>query len=110
MSISKNLISHTNAPCWACYCGSASLQNGCGFHAMSLQHPIPHLLYPEDIAMQIHDLIGIGFGPSNIALAITLEEKKQEGYYIDSFFIEKQPSFAWHANMMLENAHMQISF
>ena len=26
--------------------------------------------------MQIHDLIGIGFGPSNIALAITLEEKK----------------------------------
>ena len=60
--------------------------------------------------MQIHDLIGIGFGPSNIALAITLEEKKQEGYYIDSFFIEKQRSFAWHANMMLENAHMQISF
>ena len=27
--------------------------------------------------MQIHDLIGIGFGPSNIALAITLEEKKR---------------------------------
>ena len=60
--------------------------------------------------MQIHDLIGIGFGPSNIALAITLEEKKQEGYDINSFFIEKQPSFAWHANMMLDNAHMQISF
>ena len=37
--------------------------------------PFPHL-FPEDIAMQIHDLIGIGFGPSNIALAITLEEKK----------------------------------
>jgi L-ornithine N5-monooxygenase len=61
-------------------------------------------------AMQIHDLIGIGFGPSNIALAITLEEKKQEGYEIDAFFIEKQPNFAWHANMMLDNAHMQISF
>ena len=29
--------------------------------------------------MRIHDVIGIGFGPSNIALAITLEEKKQEG-------------------------------
>lgn len=27
--------------------------------------------------MQIHDLIGIGFGPSNIALAITLEEKRK---------------------------------
>lgn len=60
--------------------------------------------------MQIHDVIGIGFGPSNIALAITLEEKKQEGYDVDSFFIEKQPSFAWHANMMLNNTHMQISF
>lgn len=60
--------------------------------------------------MKIHDLIGIGFGPSNIALAITLEEKKQEGRNVDSFFIEKQPGFAWHANMMLDNAHMQISF
>lgn len=60
--------------------------------------------------MHIYDLIGIGFGPSNIALAITLEEKRQEGYTVDSFFIEKQPSFAWHANMMLDNTHMQISF
>jgi lysine N6-hydroxylase/L-ornithine N5-oxygenase len=60
--------------------------------------------------MQIHDLIGIGFGPSNIALAITLEEKKPHGFNVDAFFIEKQPSFAWHANMMLDNTHMQISF
>ena len=60
--------------------------------------------------MQIHDLIGIGFGPSNIALAITLEEKKKEGCNVDAFFIEKQPSFAWHANMMLDNTHMQSSF
>lgn len=60
--------------------------------------------------MHIHDLIGIGFGPSNIALAITLEEKRQEGCGMDAFFIEKQPAFAWHANMMLDNAHMQISF
>jgi lysine N6-hydroxylase/L-ornithine N5-oxygenase len=60
--------------------------------------------------MQIHDLIGIGFGPSNIALAITLEEKRKEGHDVDAFFIEKQPGFAWHANMMLDNAHMQISF
>lgn len=60
--------------------------------------------------MQIHDLIGIGFGPSNIALAITLEEKKQHGFNVDAFFIEKQPGFAWHANMMLDNTHMQISF
>ncbi|MCE7914534.1 MAG: ornithine monooxygenase [Nitrosomonas sp. PRO4] len=60
--------------------------------------------------MKIYDLIGIGFGPSNIALAITLEEKKLTGHHIDAFFIEKQPTFAWHANMMLDNAHMQVSF
>lgn len=60
--------------------------------------------------MKIYDLIGIGFGPSNIALAIALEEKKQVGHHVESFFIEKQPSFAWHANMMLDNAHMQVSF
>lgn len=60
--------------------------------------------------MHIYDLVGIGFGPSNIALAITLEEKRQAGYHIDSFFIERQPGFAWHANMMLDNAHMQVSF
>jgi len=60
--------------------------------------------------MKIYDLIGIGFGPSNIALAIALEEKKQIDHHVESFFIEKQPSFAWHANMMLDNAHMQVSF
>lgn len=60
--------------------------------------------------MHIYDLIGIGFGPSNIALAITLEEKKLMNHHVESFFIEKQPTFAWHANMMLDNAHMQVSF
>ncbi|SFM28477.1 lysine N(6)-hydroxylase/L-ornithine N(5)-oxygenase family protein [Nitrosomonas communis] len=60
--------------------------------------------------MKVYDLIGIGFGPSNIALAITLQEKKQAGYNLEPFFIEKQPGFAWHANMMLNNAHMQVSF
>jgi lysine N6-hydroxylase/L-ornithine N5-oxygenase len=60
--------------------------------------------------MHIHDLIGIGFGPSNIALAITQDEKQQQGSRTDFFFIERQPGFAWHANMMLDNAHMQISF
>ena len=60
--------------------------------------------------MKIYDLIGIGFGPSNIALAIALNEQKLAGYHIEPFFIEKQPGFAWHPNMMLDNAHMQVSF
>ncbi len=60
--------------------------------------------------MVIHDLIGIGFGPSNIALAIALDEKRRDGRRIDAMFIEKQAGFAWHKDMMLDQAHMQISF
>jgi L-ornithine N5-oxygenase len=58
----------------------------------------------------IHDLIGIGFGPSNVALAIALDEKRHGGNPLDALFIERQPSFAWHPHMLLEQAHMQISF
>lgn len=60
--------------------------------------------------MFVHDLIGIGFGPSNIALAIALEEQRQAGQAFNAVFIEKQPVFAWHKDMLLEHAHMQISF
>lgn len=60
--------------------------------------------------MKIYDLIGIGFGPSNIALAIALEEQQQNGHSIDMLFIEKQPHFAWHKDMLLDGADMQISF
>lgn len=61
--------------------------------------------------MHIHDLIGIGFGPSNIALAIALEEGVRAPQRpLDAFFIDKQPAFAWHRPMLLNQAHMQISF
>ncbi|MBF9267086.1 lysine N(6)-hydroxylase/L-ornithine N(5)-oxygenase family protein, partial [Paracidovorax cattleyae] len=59
----------------------------------------------------IHDLIGIGFGPSNVGLAIALEEHRgAHGRAPQAFFIERQPSFAWHPHMLLDHAHMQISF
>lgn len=58
----------------------------------------------------IHDLIGIGFGPSNIALAIALDEEPSEARRLDALFIEKQATFAWHKDMLLDHAHMQISF
>ena len=57
----------------------------------------------------VHDLIGIGFGPSNLALAIALEEQ-QGPRAIDALFIEKQACFAWHPGMLLPGTHMQISF
>lgn len=57
--------------------------------------------------MKPYDLLGIGFGPSNLALSACLEEEKTA---ISSLFLEKQASFHWHAGMLLPEADMQISF
>ncbi|MCY0950070.1 lysine N(6)-hydroxylase/L-ornithine N(5)-oxygenase family protein [Streptomyces sp. H27-S2] len=67
---------------------------------------------PDD-APVIHDLIGIGFGPSNVALAIALGEHnagvgRQEA--ITAHFFEQQPRFGWHRGMLIDDATMQVSF
>ncbi|OAR26973.1 L-lysine 6-monooxygenase [Streptomyces sp. ERV7] len=61
----------------------------------------------------IHDLIGIGFGPSNVAMAIALAEHnasvgRQEA--VTAHFFEQQPSFGWHRGMLIDDATMQVSF
>lgn len=66
-----------------------------------------------DDAPVIHDLIGIGFGPSNVAMAIALSEHnarvgRQEA--VTAHFFERQPSFGWHRGMLLDDATMQVSF
>lgn len=58
--------------------------------------------------MKIYDVIGIGFGPANLSLAIALQEQNKLGN--DICFIEKKPEFLWHGDMLLENTTMQISF
>ncbi|MFF4729941.1 lysine N(6)-hydroxylase/L-ornithine N(5)-oxygenase family protein [Streptomyces mirabilis] len=60
----------------------------------------------------IYDVVGIGFGPSNLSLAIALEEYRANcpGNQISSLFLERQASFGWHRNMMLPSTTMQISF
>lgn len=58
-----------------------------------------------------YDLIGVGFGPSNLALAIALDERARESRIkCLSLFIEKQPTFTWHGGMLLPDSDMQISF
>ena len=54
-----------------------------------------------------HDLVGIGFGPSNLGLAIALEE---QGSPPAVRFVERQEAFGWHRGMLIEDATMQISF
>ncbi|MCQ4208851.1 MULTISPECIES: lysine N(6)-hydroxylase/L-ornithine N(5)-oxygenase family protein [Streptomyces] len=61
---------------------------------------------------EIFDVVGIGFGPSNLSLAIALEEHGTSApqHPVTSHFFERQPSFGWHRNMLLPSTTMQISF
>ncbi|MGA5417920.1 lysine N(6)-hydroxylase/L-ornithine N(5)-oxygenase family protein [Streptomyces pseudogriseolus] len=63
-------------------------------------------------SQEIHDVVGIGFGPSNMSLAIALEEHEASSpqHPIRSHFFERQPTFGWHRNMLLPSTTMQISF
>ncbi|WP_328430234.1 lysine N(6)-hydroxylase/L-ornithine N(5)-oxygenase family protein [Streptomyces sp. NBC_00443] len=61
----------------------------------------------------VHDLIGIGFGPSNVAMAIALSEYNARAAgqeVIAAHFFEQQPSFGWHRGMLIDDATMQVSF
>ncbi|WP_308250931.1 lysine N(6)-hydroxylase/L-ornithine N(5)-oxygenase family protein [Nonomuraea rhizosphaerae] len=60
-----------------------------------------------------YDIVGIGFGPSNLALAIALEEHNAQVPAPEQLrvgFLEKQSGFGWHRGMLLEDATMQVSF
>ncbi|MDF0729436.1 SidA/IucD/PvdA family monooxygenase [Pseudomonas entomophila] len=58
----------------------------------------------------VHDLIGIGFGPSNLALAIALEERGQAHGPLDVLFLDKQADYRWHGNTLVTQSELQISF
>ncbi|MFE0046458.1 SidA/IucD/PvdA family monooxygenase, partial [Streptomyces albireticuli] len=74
--------------------------------------PARHAHTAHEGAAALHDLVGIGFGPANLALAIAAEEHSQgdpEGA-IRAAFVERQERFGWHRGMLLEGATMQVSF
>jgi L-ornithine N5-oxygenase len=62
---------------------------------------------------QPYDVVGVGFGPSNLALAIALYEYNQSapaGRRLTYTFLEKKPVFGWHRGMLIDGATMQVSF
>ncbi|MBB3104558.1 lysine N(6)-hydroxylase/L-ornithine N(5)-oxygenase family protein [Azomonas macrocytogenes] len=59
---------------------------------------------------EIHDLIGIGFGPSNIALAIALEEMSSKYGSLKTLYLDKQKNYSWHGNTLSTQSELQISF
>jgi len=55
----------------------------------------------------VYDLVGVGFGPSNLALAVAVREIAPGSTCL---FVERSSGFDWHPGMMLDSSHMQISF
>ncbi|MFG1927172.1 lysine N(6)-hydroxylase/L-ornithine N(5)-oxygenase family protein [Cryptosporangium sp. NPDC048952] len=58
-------------------------------------------------AIREYDVIGVGFGPSNLALAVALSESDDAP---SALFFERQATFGWHRGMLLDDATMQVSF
>lgn len=59
----------------------------------------------------IYDVIGIGFGPANLALAVALEEETEDpaGQNVRRLFLESKPGPVWHPGMLIEDSLIQIS-
>lgn len=55
----------------------------------------------------VYDVVGVGFGPSNIAAAIALSENETT---LDAIFLEQKNEFAWHPGMLFNGATIQVSF
>ncbi|WP_436497812.1 lysine N(6)-hydroxylase/L-ornithine N(5)-oxygenase family protein [Actinokineospora sp. HUAS TT18] len=59
----------------------------------------------------VHDIVGVGFGPSNLSLAIAVAEANASGSRpVTAHFLERQASFGWHRGMLIDDATMQVSF
>jgi lysine N6-hydroxylase len=55
---------------------------------------------------KVYDLIGIGIGPFNLGLAALASGIPG----LECIFVDQQPSFNWHAGLMLSTAKMQVPF
>lgn len=61
----------------------------------------------------IIDVVGVGFGPANLALAIAITEHNEActpGSRISARFLERQSEFGWHRGMLIDGATLQVSF
>lgn len=59
----------------------------------------------------IYQMIGVGFGPANLALAIAIQEDAAPdgGPEFRHLFLESKLASAWHPGMLLEDSLIQIS-
>ncbi len=60
---------------------------------------------------EVLDVLGVGFGPSNLALAVAVEEHNARGGApVRAAFVEQQERFGWHRGMLLPGVTMQVSY
>ena len=64
-------------------------------------------VFPSVDPADIYDLIGIGLGPTHVALAVAFKEDHPDGR---ALFLDQRPAFAWHPALLLPASRMQISF
>ncbi len=57
--------------------------------------------------IDVADYIGIGFGPANLALAITISE---EWNGAKGIFFDSKLDFAWHNDMLIGDVSLQVPF
>src|SRR5688500_19564425 len=63
--------------------------------------------------LPVYDIVGIGFGPANLAMAAALAEHNaaaDRDRVVTGHFLERQPAFGWHRGMLIGDATMQVSF
>lgn len=59
----------------------------------------------------VYDILGVGCGPANLALAVALDEQAEspEGVALSSLFLEARPEPCWHPGMLLDGSLIQIT-
>ncbi|WFD29451.1 taxifolin 8-monooxygenase [Malassezia sp. CBS 17886] len=57
----------------------------------------------------VYDVVGVGFGPANLALCIALHESTARTPDFDMCFLEQGPKFTWHPSLLLPGSQLQVS-
>ena len=58
------------------------------------------------MSAEIYDLVGVGLGPFNLALAALAEPCEP----LSCLFLDENAEFSWHPGMMVEGATLQVPF
>jgi L-ornithine N5-oxygenase len=66
-----------------------------------------------DPGTPVRDIVAVGFGPSNLALAICVREHNARvpvNERLSIGILERKTGFGWHRGMLLDGTTMQVSF